>query len=123
MIILKQMTRFLLVGGFATSVDFLTYMLLSSQMDITISKIISMGISSLISYFLSKKWTFRASEQNNQMYLIKFYVVLFINFAINASVNHLFFEITGMKILAFITATLCAMIINFSLQRWWVFKH
>ena len=121
--LLKQVARFIVVGGFSTVVDFTIYMLLSTQLTITFSKAISMIFASAISYILSKNWTFNRHDEANSIYILKFYVVLLINFITNISVNKVIYDISNMKIFAFVIATVCAMTANFLLQRYWVFKR
>ena len=121
--LLKQVVRFIAVGGFSTVVDFTIYMLLSTQLNINSSKAISMIFASVISYVLSKNWTFKSHDKTNSVYILKFYVALLINFTTNICVNKVVFDISNMKIFAFVIATMCAMTANFLLQRYWVFKR
>ena len=120
--ILKQVARFIVVGGLSTAVDFMMYILLSTKLSITTSKALSMIFASVISYVLSKNWTFKHHSKSNSIYIFKFYTVFFINLVTNITVNNVVFDISSMKIFAFSIATVCAMTINFLLQRYWVFK-
>ena len=54
----KSQARFLVVGGSSTLLDFIIYMLLSTKLNITISKFISMTVSSIYSFLINKNWTF-----------------------------------------------------------------
>lgn len=119
----KQIARFMVVGGFSTLVDFVIYMLLSAHLAITTSKSISMIFASVISYILSKNWTFKSINETNSSHILKFYVTLFINFITNISVNNIILDISGLKIFSFVIATLSAMTVNFLLQRYWVFRN
>lgn len=121
--LLKQALRFMVVGGLSTAVDFMMYMLLSTKLSITTSKALSMIFASVISYILSKNWTFKSPGKYNSISILKFYIVFFINLVTNITVNNVVFEISNMKILAFLIATVCAMTVNFLLQRYWVFKR
>ena len=120
--LIKQVVRFIAVGGLSTVVDFTVYMLLSSQLNITVSKAISIIFASVISYILSKNWTFKSHDLNNSVYILKFYVALLINFTTNICVNKVICDISNMKIFAFVIATMCGTTVNFVLQRYWVFK-
>jgi putative flippase GtrA len=121
--LVNQALRFVVVGGLSTAVDFMVYMLLSTKLSITTSKALSMIFASVISYILSKNWTFKSPAKSNSISIIKFYIVFFINLVTNITVNNVVFEISNMKILAFLIATVCAMTVNFLLQRYWVFKR
>jgi putative flippase GtrA len=120
--LLKQIARFMVVGGFSTLVDFVIYMLLSVHLAITTSKAISMIFASVISYILSKNWTFKNNNETNSTHIVKFYVTFFINFITNISANNIILDISGLKIFSFVMATLSAMTVNFLLQRYWVFR-
>ena len=118
----KSQARFLVVGGSSTLLDFAIYMLLSTKVDITISKCISMSISSIYSFFINKNWTFSDSEKITIVLALKYILCVLINIGVNTLVNTLTFIITNNKIISFIIATGIAMIVNFVIQKEVVFR-
>lgn len=114
--------RFLITGGSSTLLDFIIYMLLSTKVDITISKCISMSISSIYSFFINKNWTFSDSEKTTIVLALKYILCVLINIGVNTLVNALTFSITNNKIISFIIATGIAMIVNFVIQKELVFR-
>lgn len=82
-----------------------------------------MLVSTVFSYILSKTWTFEYKKKIDVKHLLKYFLVLIINFIINCGVNGLVYRETHKKILSFILATFCAMTINYLLQRFFVFKE
>lgn len=118
----KSQARFLVVGGSSTLIDFVIYMLLSTKVDITISKCISMSISSIYSFFINKNWTFSDSEKITIVLALKYILCVLINIGVNTLVNTLTFSITNNKIISFIIATGIAMIVNFVIQKEVVFR-
>ena len=120
--LLNQLVLFFAIGGFSTLVDFAIYMLLSTQLTIDLSKAISMTFASALSYFFSKNWIFKVQTKKNLIYILKFYIVFFINLLANIFINSILLQISDMKIFSFVIATLCAMTINFIFQRYWIFK-
>lgn len=114
--------RFLIIGGSSTIIDFIIYYILSCCIDISISKCISMLCASIYSYFLNKYWTFVNDDKRPLLTIIKYYITFAVNMVINISVNSFIFYHTQSKIIAFIIATGIAMIINYLLQKNWVFK-
>ena len=118
----KSQARFLVVGGSSTLLDFVIYMLLSTKVDITISKCISMSISSIYSFFINKNWTFSDSEKITIVLALKYILCVLINIGVNTLVNTLTFSITNNKIISFIIATGIAMIVNFVIQKELVFR-
>ncbi len=118
---MKKILRFCIVGGLSTLLDFGIYMLLSRNIDITVSKIISMSIACIFSFFVQKMWTFSNRNLVSAKMVVLFIVSQLINIGVNASTNALCFNITANKIIAFIVATGVAMVVNFLLQNYIVF--
>lgn len=117
-----QILVFLLIGGLATTIDFVIYNYLFTFFSINISKLISMLSSSLFSYFTNKIFTFNKGKNYNQKYLIKFYIIFLLNLLTNIFVNYYVYKLTSVKLLAFILATLFGMTVNFIGQKFFVFK-
>lgn len=119
----NQIFRFLIVGGCSTLIDFGIYMVLSTRLGITLSKGISIMLSSIYSYFANKNFTFSNREKTNMSYLVRFYFVLAANFTTNLGVNYLIFNRTGYKLLAYVLATACGMTVNYLGQKFVVFDR
>ena len=118
----NQILIFIIIGGFATTIDFIIYSYLLDFISINFSKFISMLVSSLFSYFMNKIFTFNKGKNYNSKYLIKFYIIFLLNLLTNIFVNYYVYKWTSIKILAFILATLFGMIVNFIGQKFYVFK-
>ena len=118
----NEVIRFLFVGGCVTGVDFVLYMLLSQRLPITASNVISMLLASAFSYVINKGFTFRDKKKTDIGQLVRFYTVFLLNFATNVGVNTLLYSITGHKIVSYALATLCAMVVNYLGQRFFVFR-
>lgn len=114
--------RFCAVGICATTIDFAFYMLFSICLHILLAKGISMLISSVFSYLLNKNWTFRNTEKTNGRHLFRYSLTFAANIGTNTLINYLVFKLTQMKLAAFIISTCCAMVVNFLLQKYFVFN-
>lgn len=119
----KSQVRFLVVGGSSTLLDFIIYMVLSTKLNITISKFISMTISSIYSFLINKNWTFNNKNKITFILTFKYILCVFINIFVNTTSNTLIFNLTKNKIVSFIFATGIAMIVNFTIQKKIVFKE
>ena len=115
-----SLIKFLLVGGCSTGIDFIIYMVLSIKIQLTVAKGISMMFTRIIQ---------KLSKAHNNLqpyvvmnYIIKYYMVFLANFITNLELNYLVFQFTGYKILAFISATLGGMAVNYLGQKLFVFK-
>ena len=115
--------RFLLIGGSATIFDFIIYMILSNHLDITISKVLSTSLASIYSFILNKKWTFVDESKLSSSQVAKYVVVQIINIFVNTTINTIVFHLTHYKILSFIVATGISMMVNYLLQRFFVFQE
>lgn len=115
--------KFLLVGGSSTLIDFIIYLLLSMHLDITISKVLSMVVASFFSYMVNKKWTFVYDGKTNFNLIFKYIFSQLINISVNTFVNTFIYNWLGLKIIAFVIATGVAMIVNYLLQKFLVFKR
>lgn len=117
---LKQILRYLIVGGTATGVDYCAYIFLSETLNISIAKAISMIIAMGISFVLNKIWTFNSHNEIRKQ-IRRYMVSQAINLCTNVLINTIVFQISQNKIIAFIIATGIAMCANYLLQKKYVF--
>ncbi len=118
----KSQVRFLVVGGSSTLLDFIIYMLLSSKLNITISKLFSMMISSIYAFLINKNWTFNNKNKTTFILAFKYVLCVCINIFVNTTSNTLLFNITRNKIISFVIATSIAMVLNYTIQKRIVFR-
>ena len=119
----NKLIKFLLVGGSSTCIDFIIYMLLSKIIFVSISKLVSMTISCAYSFLLNRNWTFENKSTKTNIQIIKFIISQCINIATNVCINQGMLWITNNKIISYIIATLCAMTVNYILQKNIVFRE
>ena len=119
----KTVYRFLIVGGGCTFIDFAIYFSILNQLGPFCSKGISMSVSTVVNFILNKFWSFSAGKNREFMEGVRYVCTQVINISFNIMVNAFVLYITGEKIIAFIFATGMAMIVNYMLQRFWVFKR
>ncbi len=117
----RRIVRFILVGGISTFIDFIIYILISIWVNITLSKGISMICSSLVSYFANKNYTFSVKDKTDCVRLIKYYLVFMANIFVNIGMNKLVYVVTTSKVVAFLFATICGMLVNYLGQKFIVF--
>ncbi|CAI3245647.1 MULTISPECIES: GtrA family protein [Clostridium] len=117
----EKIIKFILSGSVSTSIDLCIYMILSSEVNIILSKIISTTIACIISLIINKNWTFQYNKNMSLILILKYIIVQIINIICNVTTNTIIYKITQEKLISFIIATLCAMIVNFLLQKYYVF--
>lgn len=118
----KTLVRFIIVGGCCTLIDFGIYMLITEYVGAIIGKGISMGCSMVVNFFLNKFWSFSARGTTSKLELPKYICTQIVNISVNVSVNAGILYMLNMKIVAFVCATGIAMVVNYLLQKFWVFK-
>ena len=96
-----QILMFIVIGGLATIIDFIIYNYLLAFISINFSKLISMLVSSLFSYFMNKIFTFNKGKNYNSKYLIKFYIIFLLNLLTNIFVNYYAYKWTSIKNISF----------------------
>ena len=127
-LIIKEIVKFALVGGFNTILDFSVYIILTRfwefwQKNYLLANFVSFSIAATSSCILNKTWTFR--DKNKRIYIQypKFILVSVIGLLINETV--LYILVTHLVIydlLAKICAVGIAMFWNFSANKFWTFK-
>lgn len=86
------------------------------------AKLCSMTVACAISFVLNKSVTFLDHSAFTSSQLLKFMSVQLINICCNVFVNYLVLDWTSNYVVAFILATFVATILNFFLQKKFVFK-
>ena len=114
--------KFVVSGGIATCIDFVCYMLLRQIAWPSVAKTISMIIANIWSYVVNKRWVFASYKKTDYRMVISYLGVQVLNLGTNVGINSLMLYLTGFVILSFVVATLCATIVNYSLQKLIVFK-
>lgn len=147
-VVIKQITKFFIIGVSAVLVDLIVYYTFSDlfKVNTDISKSFGFLIGSTYTYYLNKQWTWKYTERTNKGLVGKFAIVYAISFIFNILINKyglLFIPdfvfsaliehsdktitnlvtVKGDKILAFFFATVFSAVFNFSGQKYWVFNH
>lgn len=117
----NNLVRFIISGSATTGVDFILYILLSIYIPIYISKAVSMFIAMTLSFFINRFWSFNNTNITIKRSISRFVLCQVINLLVNTTVNYSLYILSHNKIISFIGATFFAMIINFILQKNYVF--
>lgn len=117
----QQLARFIFSGIIAVAVDFGVYYFLNKYTGHNISKGISFLAGSIVAYLLNKFWTFEAKEFSGKQ-LFRFFFLYLTTLAINVLVNKGVLNLFNSVILGFLCATGASTVLNFSGQKFWVFK-
>lgn len=118
----KSVIKFLVVGGCCTFIDYSIYMMIVDKIGALGGKGISMGCSMIINYLLNKYWSFDAKKTKKGKEITRYILSQVANITVNMSINFIILSVIGQKTIAFLCATGVAMIVNYLLQRFWVFK-
>ena len=125
--LLEDLSRFIkfgLVGVLNTIINWILFILLNSMgVYYIISIIIAYSISTLNSYLWNSKWVFKYTGDNVNQTTFKFITLNIIGLVLNTIILFLLVDIIKLpKIIALIIATGVVMILNYFINKLWVFK-
>jgi putative flippase GtrA len=118
-----QLLRFVLTGGFSAIVDYGLLELLSTAfgVQVDLAKALSFIAGTLTAYLINRRWTFGAEPSRSRF--VKVMALYALTFAVQVGVFHVLFGAFGSKPLAFVIAQGAATVINFIVQRVWIFRR
>ena len=119
----QEVLKFLVGGGTAVLVDFLTYKLfMLIGMERTIAKTLSFICGSIVGFIINKYWTFKSSKfQINE--ILKYSILYIVTAFINSQVNKYTLMLFNSELFAFLCATGVSTILNFLGQKFLIFRN
>jgi len=125
---LKQFIKFCIIGGIAAIIHFSILHTFTEWLKIwyIISNTFGFVISAIFNFLANKFWTFRNTLKGREIFkqLSKFTMVLVSGLVINNIIIYLVTEFVGFDYrLSWVFATGVVTFWNFSLNRFWTFRH
>lgn len=117
----KELCKFLVAGCSAVSTDLLVYYLLLHWFEHDAAKGISFLSGSVVAYVINKYWTFGVHTRSWSE-VAKFSVLYSVTLVANIIVNKLTLLTIQSTLIAFLFATAISTILNFTGQKYWVFR-
>lgn len=117
----KELKRFLVAGMGAVGMDLITYYILLNFLSPDISKAVSFLLGTVVAFVINKYWTFEKHKKSYKE-IVKFGILYGFTLVVNVVINSVVLEYASLVFLAFLMATTASMVLNFSGQKWWVFR-
>lgn len=118
----KELLRFLVGGGSAVLMDYITYKLfMNFGIDRNIAKGSSFVCGSIVGFLINKLWTFE-SKGFSKKEIIRYIVLYSCTAFINAIINKATLMMISIEMLGFLSATGVSTILNFLGQKYFVFQ-
>ncbi len=123
-----QLVRFGVVGSINTVIDLFVYIVLTRNLQFFSDNYLFAAISSFLvaginGYFFNKRWTFKDGAGFSHKQMILFYIEAGIALAMNLLLLWWFVQLGMNDVLAKLTAGVTAGVLNFLMQKFWIFRQ
>ena len=118
-----EIYRFILVGICSVFIDFLFYysFIYLEIVDPQNAKRISFIFGAIFAFYANRNYVFRVNEKKLSQYIM-FSLLYFTSFILNSMMHDYILLITEITFLSFLSATFVSTVVNFSGQKFIIFK-
>ena len=119
----EQIFKFIVVGIFGNILNYLVFLIFFKVFDFNylIAGVIGFLSPNPILFYLNRNWTFKTHVRYRRMYL--FFIVSAIGLGVHSSTQFIVYEFFGVpKVFSQLLGQLSSAILNFLLQKFYVFK-
>lgn len=121
----SKFVKFGLVGVLNTLINWIIFALLNFiGVYYIVANVIAYVIATANSYIWNSKWVFKYNGENKKETTAKFVILNLIGLGLNTGILYLLVDMVGLnKLIALVITTGIVMIINYIVNKIWVFKE
>lgn len=121
----NKFVKFGLVGVLNTLINWIIFALLNFiGVYYIVANVIAYVIATANSYIWNSKWVFKYNRKNKKETTAKFVILNLIGLGLNTGILYLLVDMVGFnKLIALVITTGIVMIINYIVNKLWVFKE
>ena len=120
----EQVFKFIIVGIFGNILNYLVFLLFFKifNFNYLVAGVIGFLSPNPILFMLNRNWTFKSKVKYRRMYL--FFIISGLGLCVHSSTQYIVYEFLGVpKVFSQLLGQLSSAILNFLLQKFYVFKE
>lgn len=120
-----RLIKFNIVGVMNTSIDFVTFYILTTFISVNVvsAQIMAYSLGVINSYFMNRFWTFGVKGEHNKKQISLFILVNLLALSVSTVLIYFLVKVINQVMIAKVLVTVIVMIINYLGQKYIIFNN
>ena len=120
-----RLIKFNIVGVMNTSIDFVTFYILTTFISVNVvsAQIMAYSLGVINSYFMNRFWTFGVKGEHNKKQILLFILVNLLALSVSTVLIYFLVKVINQVMIAKVLVTVIVMIINYLGQKYIIFNN